>query len=431
MRILIETYGCTLNQADSGIIAARLREAGHEVSSGLYKGSGFDYLILNTCTVKMPTEQRILDRIGKARGMGKKLIVTGCMAGANRDLIAKAAPDAVIVSSGKMVDLPSVIERIETGKIEGLWMHSRVDKAALFRAEGDVIAKLPISEGCLSSCSFCETKFARGPLNSFPEGSIVKAASMSIKAGAKEIQLASQDTGAYGLDRKTDIAELASRISQLEGDFKVRIGMLNPEHLHRYFDRLVDTYKSEKIYKFIHLPVQAGSDRVLSEMGRNYSVEEFREYVRELRKKVNGISIETDVIVGYPTETDGDFAETLKLLEDTRPNITNISRFGRRPHASAGSLRQLRSQIVKERSIAASRVARKIQHEDMSRHVGERWHVLITERNDRSLSGRDERYRLVAFGSDKAVGDTADVEITGNTYACYIGMEIKDPMLTS
>ena len=173
------------------------------------------------------------------------------------------------------------------------------------------------------------------------------------------------------------------------------------------------------------------SGKLLREMGRNYSVEEFRGYVRELRKKVDGISIETDVIVGYPTETDGDFAETLKLLEDTRPNITNISRFGRRPHASAGSLKQLKSQIVKERSIAASRMARKMQHADMRRHIGERWHVLITERNEQSLSGRDERYRLVAFVSDKAVGDTANVEITSNTYACYIGKEIKDSTLTS
>ena len=431
MKILIETYGCTLNQADSEIIKARLREAGHGVSSGLYKGGECDYLILNTCTVKMPTEQRILDRIGKARDMGKKLIVTGCMAGANRDLIAKAAPDAVIVSSGNMVYLPSIIERIEAGETEELWMHRRTDKAALFGADGNVIAKLPISEGCLSSCSFCETKFARGPLNSFPEDSIVKAASMGVKAGAKEIQLASQDTGAYGIDRKTDIAELASRISQLEGNFKVRIGMLNPEHLHRYFDRLVDAYKSEKLYKFIHLPVQSGSDMVLRQMRRNYSVEEFRGYVRELRKKVNGISIETDIIVGYPTETDEDFAETLKLLEDTRPNITNVSRFGRRPHASAGGLKQLKSQIVKERSIAASRMARKMQHADMRRHIGERWHVLITEMNERSLSGRDGRYRLVAFVSDKTVGDTADVEITGNTYACYIGREMKGSELTS
>lgn len=430
-KVLIETHGCTLNQADSDIIEAMLRENGVEVVRGDYedKGAeGYDAVVVNTCTVKKATEQRIRDKLRGMGHLGRRLIVTGCMASANRDIIEKTVGDASIISTNNITKVYEALRGSMDGKRVVYGMKGRPDKAAYVQPSNSVIARIPISEGCLSSCNFCETKFARGPLNSFSEELILKAVEMNVRNGAGEIELASQDTGAYGADRRTDIAELVSRISEVDGEFRVRIGMLNPEHLHRYFDRLLEVYKNEKVYKFIHLPVQSGSNKVLSEMARNYTVGEFEGYVTELRDKIPGISIETDIIVGYPTETDQDFEETFAMMEGIRPTITNISKFGVRPHAHASRLAQLSGNRINERSRRLARMVKAMQHEEFSKLRGRVVRVLLTERNERSLAGRDSYYHAVAVKDCGTVlGKNVDVEISGNSYACLIGRPYQKP----
>ncbi|MGA3021182.1 MAG: MiaB/RimO family radical SAM methylthiotransferase, partial [Candidatus Micrarchaeales archaeon] len=284
--MVIETYGCTLNQSDSEMMGALLEQEGYLVHHGeCGVKEDYDYVILNTCTVKPPTEQKILHRIKELRGYGSRLIIAGCMASANSDMIAKLAPKAGIVTTSNTAKISEALSCIESGGRAVFDKYSIVDKPAFFKTNGSVIAKIPISEGCLSNCSFCETKFARGPLHSFSESAILKAVEADVSKGAKEIELTSQDCGAYGLDKKTNITELVRKVSNLDGDFRIRIGMLNPEHLRRYFDELLECYKDEKVYKFIHLPAQSGSDRVLHDMNRNYTVNEFEEYVREFRRK--------------------------------------------------------------------------------------------------------------------------------------------------
>lgn len=427
-KALIETYGCTLNQADSDIIESILRQNGVDVARGEY-GSNTDYdvVVVNTCTVKKATEQRIRDRLRGMSHLGKRLIVTGCMASANRDIIEKTVGSASIISTNNITNVYEAVKGSMDGNKVVYDSKNRTDKAAYVRPSGSVIARIPISEGCLSSCNFCETKFARGPLNSFSEELILKAVEMNVRGGAREIELASQDTGAYGADRRTDIAWLVSRISELEGEFMVRIGMLNPEHLHKYFDRLVEAYKSEKAYKFIHLPVQSGSNKVLGEMSRNYRIEEFEGYVDELRRKIPGITVETDIIVGYPTETDQDFEETLGMMERVKPTITNISKFGARPHASASKLAQLSGNRINERSRRLARMVKAMQHEEFSKFKGKKIKVLLTERNESSVAGRNISYLAVAVKNcGTKLGESISVEISGNSYACLIGSQSKD-----
>ena len=425
-KVLIQTYGCTLNQADSRIMGSMLSENGFDIVYNDGKPAsmeGYDYVIVNTCTVKRPTEQKILYRLGKIRGMGKKLIVAGCMASANRDKIEKVVPEASIITTSNIGNVVEAIDKIKKGQRAVYDTYGRVDKLAYGINGQGIIARVPISEGCLSNCSFCETKYARGPLNSFSEELILQAVKTSVENGAKEIELTAQDTGAYGLDRKTNIALLAQHAAQIEGDFRIRVGMLNPEHLHRYFDDLVDAYKSEKLYKFIHLPVQSGSNTILKKMRRNYTIEEYENYVRELRSKISGISIATDIIVGFPTETDADFHDTIALLERIRPEVTNVSMFGARPHAEASRMPQLSNTIIKKRSVSASRTARKIQYELHNELLQKVESVLITEENARSLTGRDDSYRSVAIGKESGVrlGDRIRVRIEGATSACLIG----------
>ncbi|EQD50267.1 RNA modification enzyme, MiaB family [mine drainage metagenome] len=285
MQTYIKTYGCTLNKADSDIISTILREAGIGIAE---TEEDADTVIVNTCTVKKQTEQRVLYALDKLSNAGKRIIVTGCMASANRDIISKHAPKATIVTTSNTDRILEALSDAEKGSASILDERRRIDKAALIKQEGNVIAHVPVSEGCLSNCSFCETKLARGALNSFTEDAIIRAVEYCTARGSMEVEITSQDIGAYGFDRKTNISELMNRIATLPGNFKVRIGMLNPEHLHRYFYELADALQSDRFYKFIHIPIQSGSDKVLSDMNRACSVDTFTEYVHELRHGVKG-----------------------------------------------------------------------------------------------------------------------------------------------
>ncbi|MDE1860559.1 MAG: tRNA (N(6)-L-threonylcarbamoyladenosine(37)-C(2))-methylthiotransferase [Candidatus Micrarchaeota archaeon] len=427
-KVRIETYGCTLNQADSDMMERFLGKEGIEAAQTAHLDSReSDFVILNTCTVKNTTEQKTLSRLRKLAKTGTKIIVTGCMASANADLIREAAPLAGIVTTSNIANIGNAVREMELGGVPVYKRYNPIDKAGFYAPQSGAIARIPISEGCLSSCSFCETKFARGPLRSFASENILKAIEMSVGHGAREIELTSQDVGAYGLDRKTDISELLLAAAEIEGDFRIRIGMLNPEHIRGYLDGLIASFRSRKLYRFLHLPVQSGSDRVLASMKRNYTVGEFDAYVRELREKVEGIGIATDIIAGYPTETEEDFGRSLELVRNTRPAVTNMSRFGLRPHAAASRLRQLDSRTIKRRIADLSRTARQVQKEDLSMLVGVKERVLITERNERSLIGRDDSYRTIAINGHSAgvgIGDFIEVETYGNTSVCLFANAI-------
>jgi MiaB-like tRNA modifying enzyme len=422
-KVVIETYGCTLNQADSRIMGHILKENGYEVEYGKYEGNA-DYLIVNTCTVKSPTENKIIYRLRKLKGLGKKLIVAGCLASADTQKVINIVPDASIITTSNVNKIADVLKFIENGKNVVIDSYNRIDKLQYGLENNSVIARIPISEGCLSNCSFCETKFARGPLNSFSEELILRAVKNAVEQGSKEIELTSQDIGAYGADRKTNIAELLKKVVEIEGSFKVRVGMLNPEHLHKYFDELLEAYKSEKVYKFFHLPVQSGSNKILRDMNRRYTVEDFASYVSEIRKKLNA-SIATDIIVGYPTESEDDFEKSVELIKEIRPEVVNISKFGARPHAPASRLKQLSGKTIKERSIILSRIAREIEFNERNKHVGERREVLITEKNRKSYTGRDNAYNEIAVLGQVNLGESVEVEITGNSAACFVGVPLK------
>ncbi len=415
MRVSIKTFGCTLNQSDSELMSGLLGNSGIGVSDDGHA----DVTIVNTCTVKKVTEQKILYLLSKLEAQGKHIVVTGCMASANKDKIMKAAPHASIVGTSS---IHRIVEAVKSASAEErilLGGHEKTDKLAFFNPSKNVIAKVPVSEGCLSDCSFCETKFARGPLNSFSEGLILKAIELSVRQGAKEIQLTSQDMGAYGLERGTNIAELMHKIAMMDGDFKVRIGMLNPEHLHRYIDDLIDALKCRKFYRFLHLPVQSGSDSVLESMCRHYSSDEFMGYVTAIKKAIPDITLSTDVIVGYPGESDEDFQQTKGLIGAMRPGITNISKFAARPHARASRLEQLDSSVLNSRSTDLYRFTRVIQHSDNSSLIGNSIRILLTEKSDISINGRSDTYKEVMV-KDGAEGFRIGSSLVARVYGASV-----------
>ncbi|MGC9190899.1 MAG: hypothetical protein ACP5FR_03250, partial [Candidatus Micrarchaeia archaeon] len=248
--VFLKTYGCTLNQADSDAIKGLLESAGfsvHVVSSLPDTYDTNSTIIINTCTVKRATRQKILYELQKLNGKAN-LLVTGCLASADPAAISKYAPNASIVTAPNINKIGEAVNYARKGIKANFDEYKRIDRLSFFSPQSSAIARIPLGDGCLSNCSFCETKKARGPLNSFSPKLVVEAIKLSLAHGAKEIELTSQDTGAYGADIKMDIIKLLEMVDGIEGDFKVRLGMLNPEFMKRYGAKLSEILQREHFY---------------------------------------------------------------------------------------------------------------------------------------------------------------------------------------
>jgi len=215
----------------------------------------------------------------------------------------------------------------------------------------------------LNRCTFCATKLARGNLRSYRIGDIKRQVEKAVTDGCKRINLTSQDDGCYGFDIDTDLPSLLNELITIEGDFTIRVGMMNPWHLDKVMDGLLEVFESDKIFKFLHIPVQAGSEQVLKHMRRIHTVENFKDAVEKFRAKFSGMNIATDIIVGYPSETEEDFQETLELIEETKPEVVNISRFSSRQGTDASKMKQISSEIMKDRSQRLHEVIKKQKEE--------------------------------------------------------------------
>ena len=398
MKSYIKTYGCTLNQADTGLIEAILKKNNVSIAQSI---SDADTVIINTCTVKKATEQKILAFIDRLENenTGKKIIITGCMASANKDIIRKHSKNSFIMPINNIeaiAEAAKTSQYIKNTSQEILFTRKDKERLEYFEPYKSAIAKIPIAEGCLSACNFCETRFARGSLKSFSEKLILNAVKKRIDFGAKEIQLTAQDLGCYGFDKKTNIVELLKKIKSIEGDFMVRLGMMNPEYLDRFASNLMDIINYDKFYKFLHVPIQSGSNKILQEMGRHYKIEDIIQHIRNIRKNIPEISIETDIIVGYPTETEEDFERTLDAIKMIEPNAMNISKFAVRPHAKKWKIK-VNPEIVNERSRELSKIMRFYMYKDNKKYTNKIIDAIITEKTKTSINGRNKSYKQIVI----------------------------------
>ena len=381
-----------MNRSDSQIMESLLKKAGWiEVD----RPEEADVLILNTCNVKTPTEQRMLHR---ARVLSKygPLIAAGCMAKSQPELLRPFS--RVLIAPRSINSIVEAAFLAIEGK-EGEFLNwRRLDKASYERDPLELIGIVPIAEGCLGSCTYCITKLARGGLTSFPKESILNRIRDFLVKGAVEIWLTAEDTGVYGWDMGTDLPDLLRGVVSIEGEFRIRVGMMTPSSALKIADRLLDSFESPKIYKFFHIPVQSGSDRILRLMGRDYTVDEFTSLVKRIRERYEDPTISTDVIVGFPGETEEDFHRTLRLLEEVRPDVVNLSRFGPRPKTKAALLPQLPAGVIKRRSKEAAELIEEIKEKRNERFLGREVVVLASEVTPKGAQGRTPSYKPVALG---------------------------------
>ncbi len=429
-RVYVESYGCAANLHDTEIMRALLREAGYEEVG---RPEEADLLLINTCTVKTPTANRMVTRISALSRYGKPLIVAGCFAKAQPETVARINPGASLIGPDAVDRVVRVAEAALQGKRLSVLEGERVEKTLLPSLRTNPVVEIvEVSSGCLSACTFCQTKLARGSLFSYRPVTVRERVKRAVEEGVKEIWLTSQDMSAYGRDIGTNLAELLRSItSHVPGDYRIRVGMMNPLHFRRLeLQELIDAYRDPHVFKFLHLCVQSGSDKVLRDMRRGYTVSDFEEYVNAFRAAFPEMTLMTDVIVGYPTEDEEDFEMTLRLLERTRPDFVNISRFFPRPKTEAARLKQLPAEVLNRRSKVLTEVCNEIALRNMSRWIGWSGPVLVDELGQRGeVIGRTDHYRPVVLRPPDArsmLGKWVEVVVEEARPYCLIGRTISE-----
>jgi MiaB-like tRNA modifying enzyme len=277
------------------------------------------------------------------------------------------------------------------------------------------IGIIEIASGCMSECTFCQTKLAKGDLQSYRLGDIVRQVKHDLEDGCVEVWLTSTDNGCYGLDIGTSLPELVQKVSEIEHDFRARVGMMNPMHLPRIKERLLESFASDKVFKFLHLPVQSGSDKVLKDMKRLHTSKIFHDVNSTFRKRFDRFTIATDIIVGFPTETEDDFIKTVDLIDKTRPDVINLSRYSARTGTKASQMEQINVSEVKRRSKIIFDRAKKISQERNEEWVGWEGDVLFDEVSDGIIKGRNFAYKQVVTDNKVKLGQNANVKITKAT----------------
>lgn len=419
--VYVESFGCTANKFDLEIIIGHLEKAGFKLTFNLESA---DIMLINTCGVKKPTEDRIIERLRRLNGLGKPLIISGCLPIVNLRAVLKSAPNFSAILGPQSLDIISTaVKRALKGANHQIYnSKNRLFKLKQPRSRlNPVVEIISISEGCTGSCSFCCVRFARGSLVSYALKDIVDTVQSALYKGVREIWLTSQDTGIYGLDIGTNLTELLTECCKIKGKFRIRIGMMNPNSVKPILPKLIESYKNNKIFKFLHLPVQSGDKMTLERMNRKYTAEEFTEIVNKFRKVIPSLTLSTDVICGFPGESQKGFEKTIKLLENIQPDIINISKFFPRPKTSAEKMVQIPPMEVKNRSRQLTRIARKLSRNKNQKWLNWQGEVIIDEKGkDTSWICRNFAYKPIVIRSkEHQIGSFVSVRVS-KAFSTYL-----------
>lgn len=412
-RVWLEAYGCSASMADSEMISGLLKGAGYEIASKQSEGT---LNMIVTCSVKDTTEHRMISRIKAMSRSGKPLVVAGCLPKADRAKVEALNSSASMLGPHSIENAVAIVESALAGSRMVALEDSESDKINIPRVRiNPAVSIVEIASGCMSECTFCQTKIAKGWLRSYRIGDIMRQIKGDVEAGCKEIWLASTDNGCYGKDIDTDLVGLLNACCSIEGDFRIRLGMMNPMYLAGMKDRMIDTFHgNNKLFKFLHIPVESGSERVLRKMKRGHTAKTFVEAVQAFRSKIPEMTISTDVIVGFPSETEDDFKDTLDLIERAEPDTVNISRYGARPGTQAAKWKGMRisSQVAKERSECLHLLAKRIAKKRNSLWQGWQGEIIVDEL-DKVVQGRNYAYKPVVLSNPDQVslGDRKRVQV--------------------
>ncbi len=425
IKFSIITLGCTLNRAESEKMKNILIEKGLKYS----EPEDADIIIINTCTVKTPSEYHAIKLVKTYSN--KKLILTGCLVQHKPEMFENYP----LVGVDNIDRIYEVVVDLMNNKIDKFLERRFINKLTLPSAEQYPIKYVILQEGCLWNCIYCATKIARGNIRSYPPELIYKEVRDAKLKNLKIIYFTGTDLATYGYDLGINLADLLYGLKEIKGEYYVRVGMANPGILNKFFDKLLDAYDYDNIFKFFHIPVQSGSDEVLKTMGRGYTIKEFIEIIEKIRKKYYEASIATDIIVGFPTENEEDFKKTLELVENIKFDVINISKFWPRDKTLAVKLyKNLPSNIVKERSRKLKEIFNKTAYERNKIWINWEGYAIVESKGkyENTWIARNYAYKQIIVKSDRnLLGKIIKVKIENITPIDLRGkiIEIKDENL--
>lgn len=404
----IKTYGCAHNMADSEVMAKYLADAGFSIT-GMTSDeqaqekeliANADLVIYNTCTVKNPSEDKFFSQL---HATDKPVVVAGCIPQAEKKAEWLVHYSAIGVE--QLHEVVHVVEKTLNGEVvhelkKSKNLHERNFVPTI--RKNPYVSIIPILQGCLGACTYCKTKFARGTLKSYPLEDIISQVRLAKSQGIKEIWLVSEDNGAYGLDIGTDFPTLLKALIAIEGDFKIRVGMFNPEYAYEYRDVLPKLLNNERFYRFVHIPIQAGNNHVLKDMVRPYTKEQWQAAVDALRQEMPDVGIATDIICGFPTESEEQWQETMALVKANDFTMINISKFYPRGGTTAAKMKLLPTEIPKARSTEITNWWNTCNFNELYR--GTTVSALFTEKGKNNmLIGRTDNYKQVLVPYDESL----------------------------
>ena len=426
------SQGCAANFGDGERIARILtaRENAQitfELPENL-PGNAPDAIYLNVCTVKGNAGALKLLRKALETFPEVPIHITGCAPKDFREEVRKITDKIAFTSLEEIASL-------EQGKAAAVILErsDRIKSTPGTLRESPYIGIVNIEEGCLDACAFCSTHLVKGRLRSYAPEGIVEQVKRLVDDGCTEIQLTGQDCACYGFDIGTDLATLTQSIlAHVPGDYRMRLGMGNPRHMMQYAESLFECFQDERLYKFIHIPVQSGSDSVLRAMNRRHTASDFRRLAEEFNTRFPLATLSTDLIVGFPGESEQDFEATLQLLRDTRPTVANITRFVARPGTAAARMEadaalRVPDSVKHERSAVLAAAFQEIAQQNNAAWIGRECRVTAEKAGHRSGTSiaRNEAYRPVALAGDIPAGKTLQVRITGAEPFALLGEKLR------
>ncbi|WDE97823.1 tRNA (N6-isopentenyl adenosine(37)-C2)-methylthiotransferase MiaB [Lentisphaera profundi] len=443
-KVLIKTYGCQMNDRDSEAVEMDLIKSGYEITS---EEKEADVIILNTCSVRDQAERKALGKVGSLKKLLRKqpnlqIGVIGCMAQSRADdIVDKHANVSFVAGTDQLHKIPSLIaasKKSETALIEtGLSrdIMERLDN----HPEGQTNASIAIMRGCNEYCTYCIVPFTRGQEKSRSIGSVIAEVKALAEKGVREVMYLGQNITAYGLiearrDRTFDkeispFAELLRETAKIEGIKRIRF---TSPHARYFNDDLINTIAAEpKICRAIHFPLQSGSDRLLKVMRRRHTAAEFLSWINKMKARIEGITFSTDLIVGFPGETDEDFQATRDLCNEVDFDQQFIFRYSTRKNTPAAQMpNQLGEEIKIERNqILLQDLQERLIAKNEAR-VGTVEEIMVegvSKRNDEKWAGRTTNYKIVIFDPQEniKVGDMINIKIERATQHSLYGSYLK------
>ncbi len=421
----VETYGCQQNEADSERIRGILIESGYTIVDS---PEGADVVVMNTCAIREHAEQRVFGNLGalthtKRRHPRQKIFLCGCMAGEEKvtERIRKSFPHVDgVFSTHHLWQFPEILYRVLTGKKRVFYTQDEpgsIAEGLPQQRDNTLKAWVSIMYGCNNFCTYCIVPYVRGRERSRRPEDILAECREVIANGAKEITLLGQNVNSYGKDLAcgVDFSDLLSMIAQIPGDFLIRFMTSHPRDAsHKLFDTMAAT---PKIAKQLHLPFQSGSSRVLKAMNRHYDRETYLELVRYAKEKMPELVLTSDVIVGFPGETEEEFEETISLIQQVHYDSLFTFIFSPRTGTPAASMDDPTPKEEKNRRFdKLCAVQNSISEKIHEGYVGKKMRCLVDGTDNDLLTARTEGGRLVRFkGAPSLIGQFTDITITGAT----------------